>query len=110
MTLTTHYRDTPSQGREIADEQWMKDAKVEGWLVLTQDRHILERPHERRALVENDVGLVLLRPGDAVNYDVLSFIVRRLDWLRRIDSEQRPFVYRTSLRGRPTKVVLGAVS
>ncbi len=108
VTLTDFYRGTPSHGLEIPDERWMRDAAAEGLLALTQDRHILERPLERQAIVEHRVGLVLLTPGDAVNFDVLAFIVRKLDWLREIDREPRPFVYRASVRGRARGVGLGA--
>ena len=106
VTLTEHYRHTPSHGLEIPDDHWMRDATTAGWLVLTQDRHILERGWERQAIIDHDVGLVLLRPANAVNFGVLSFIIRRMDWLRQINREARPFVYRTSLRGRPSKMEL----
>lgn len=106
VTLTDFYRDTPSHGLEIPDQQWIRDSSAEGWLALTQDQMIVERQRERQAIVEHGAGVVILRPGDAVNYDVLSFVVRRMDWLRAIDQEARPFVYKISLRGRPRRVPL----
>ncbi|MCY4618626.1 MAG: hypothetical protein OXD50_08750 [Chloroflexi bacterium] len=106
VTLTQHYRDTPSHGLAIPDERWLRDATPAGWLVLTQDRHILERPRERREIIDHNVGLVIIRPADAVNYDVMLFIIRRMDWLGEVDRESRPFVYRTSIHGRPSRVDL----
>ncbi len=108
VTLVDQYRETPQHGLEIPDVVWIRDAGLHGWLALTQDQAILTRPLERAAVVEHAAGLVILEPGDAVNYDVLSFIVRRMDWLRRIDAEEHPFVFRTSLQGRPRRVDLAA--
>ena len=110
VALTDHYRDTPTHGLEIPDETWMRDAGSEGWLVLTQDRRIVERAHERAAIIANEVGVVILQPGNALNYDVLSFVIRRTTWLRRIDQETRPFVYMVHLRGRPRRIALDRLS
>ena len=82
VTLVDHYRETPQHGLEIADPVWIRDAGLHGWLALTQDQAILSRPLERAAVIEHAAGLVILEPGDAVNYDVLSFIIRRMEWLR----------------------------
>ena len=101
VTLTDHYRNTPSHGLEIPDQQWIRDSAEAGWLALTQDQRIIERPQEPSSIIAHRAGIVLLRPRDVLNNDVLSFIVRRMEWLRRIDQEPRPFVYQTSLRGRP---------
>ena len=110
ITLVDYYRDTPTHGLEIPDETWMKDSSIEGWLVLTQDRNILKRKRELDGIVANQVGVVILQPGNAVNCDVLSFIVRRMDWLRRIDKEQRPFIYKTHVRGRPKRISLDVIA
>ena len=110
ITLVDYYRDTPTHGLEIPDETWMKDSSAEGWLVLTQDRNILERQRELKVIVANQVGVVILQPGNAVNYDVLTFIIRRMDWLRQIDREPRPFVYKTHVRGRPKRVSLESIA
>ena len=73
------YRETPQHGLRIPDPVWIRDAGAHGWLALTQDQAILTRPLERAAVIEHAAGLVILEPGDAVNYDVLSFIIRRMD-------------------------------
>lgn len=106
VTLVDRYRHTPQHGLEIPDHVWIRDVGLEGWLALTQDRAILTRPVERKAIVEHAAGLVILEPGNAVNYDVLSFIIRRMPWLRTIDQEARPLVYRVHVRGRPRRVDL----
>lgn len=108
ITLADRYRDTPTHGLEVPDETWIRDSVSEHWLALTQDRHLVERRHEREAIIESKAGIIILQPGDALNYDVLSFIIRRSEWLRRIDGEQRPFVYRVHMRGRPKKIRLEA--
>lgn len=111
LECVTHrelYRDTPSHGRFIPDAQWISDCSRFGWLALTQDVKILDAGPEREAIINSEVGIVILEPGDAVNYDVLSFIIRRMTWLRQINEESKPFVYRTSLRGRARRMPLMA--
>ncbi len=110
IALTQHYRDTPTHGLKIPDETWMRDCGRERWLALTQDQHIIDRTHEREGIIANRVGVVILQPGDAVNYDVLSFVVRRMTWLRQINQETRPFVYKVHLRGRPRQIALEDLS
>lgn len=110
IVLTDFYRDTPNHGLEVPDVQWIEDASSEGWLVLTQDQKILQRAQERGAILRHNAGVVILRPGNAVNYDVLSFVIRRMSWLRRIDSQPRPFVYRTPVLGRAKQIDLEALS
>lgn len=110
VVLTDHYRNTPTHGLDIPDETWMQDSGNLRWLVLTQDRHIIERTQEREGIIAHEVGVVILQPGDAVNYDVLAFIVRRMAWLRQIDQQTRPFVYKVHLRGRPRRIALDELS
>lgn len=110
ITLADFYRETPSHGLEIPDQQWIKDSSESGWLALTQDQKILDRARERQAILEHRAAVVILRPGDAVNYDVLSFIVRRMAWLREINQVTRPFVYKVHLRGRARRMALDELS
>lgn len=110
VTLADQYRDTPQHGLEIPDPVWIRDSGAHGWLALTQDQAILTRPQERAAVVEHAAGLVILEPGNAVNFDVLSFIIRRMNWLRMVNQEARPFIYRVHLRGRPRRVSLAELN
>ena len=66
-------------------------------VALTQDLKLLDEGPERQAITSSRAGIVIMRPGDAVNFDVLRFVVQRMAWLRQIDQQTRPFVYVASV-------------
>lgn len=53
-------------GRGVADRDWIVALYKEGgWAVLTQDRKLRTRPHERRALEQSDLVVFILESGCA---------------------------------------------
>ena len=49
-TLSSVYGE--QAGQHVPDERWLRDAGVEGWIVLMKDDAIRRRPAERDALTE----------------------------------------------------------
>lgn len=94
----------------VTDVQWLSVVGDRGWLAITRDAHILNRPDELRALLEHGVGAVILRAPAATPFQMLAFAVKRWDWLREIDADQpRPFVFSATLDGEPELADLGAL-
>ena len=106
LYLKSVYRWKIEQGRVISDDEWIARAGRQGWLVVTEDLAILDSSSERSLLVEHQVGIVFLEAAKLKSRDVLAFTLRRMNWFEEIDSEQRPFAYVTTLRGRPRRVEL----
>ncbi len=90
---------------QIPDPQWIRDSATRGWIALTQDYGITEKVNEREAIIAARAGIVILRPGNATNFEVLSFIVKRFEWLREINRLARPFVFIASSNGREVSQV-----
>ena len=45
------------------DEEWLRRAGTEGWLVLSRDKKIRTRPAERRTILESGVACFILTQG-----------------------------------------------
>lgn len=52
-TLSSVYGE--QAGQQVADEEWLRDAGVAGWIVLMKDDAIRRRPAERDALTDAGV-------------------------------------------------------
>ena len=52
-TLSSVYGE--QAGQHVPDERWLRDAGVEGWIVLMKDDAIRRRPAERDALTDAGV-------------------------------------------------------
>lgn len=93
------YRRLEVDPHAIEDPRWLSLVGERGWLALTQDLRILMNRDERHALVRANAGVVIIEPGDALNHELLEFIVCQSNWLRRVHADTpRPFAYRVSLR------------
>jgi hypothetical protein len=92
------YRRLDEDPRDIEDPRWLKLVGERGWLALTQDLRLLMNRDERDALERANAGVVMIEPGDALNHELLEFVVCQSDWLRQVHAATpRPFVYRVSL-------------
>jgi hypothetical protein len=87
------------------DSVWLPVAGKQGWLVISANRAILTTEAERELWARHRVGGVFLTTGRIRSIDLLRLILRKLDWLERIDLAQRPFAYFLSPSGRTSKVL-----
>ncbi len=46
------------------DEDWLKGAGEQGWLVILRDKKIRTRPRERQAISDHGVGCFILNQGE----------------------------------------------
>lgn len=60
-------------------------------------------PAEREAIANSQLGIVFLTNGEEILRSVLLLLLKRWDWLERIDRETKPFVYFLSPRNRATR-------
>lgn len=89
-----------------SDEEWMIFVGEHGHLVLSCNASMLDAEAQRQMLIEQRIGIVFL-PGRATAHQLLTLVLRRWDWLNRIDeSEPRPFAFRLSLTGRARQIKL----
>lgn len=89
------------------DEVWLAEVGTKGWIVLTKDDRIRYHPLERQALIENDVGAIILPRGNLKAEDMAKIFITALPAIKRIAlRESRPFIYRVSASGALTKIVV----
>ena len=86
---------------DAKDEDWLREAGSQGWLVLTRDRKIRTRPGERRAFMTNNVGGFCLMPkGNLTRWELLKLLATTLDEMERLfASTLRPFLYGVNSSG-----------
>lgn len=85
------------------DAEWIPDAAAEGFLVFSINKEMLLIPRERQAIEDNKAGIVFLTSGQERLRDMLLLLLKRWDWLERIDREPKPFVYFLSPGNRATR-------
>ncbi len=87
------------------DEEWLRIAGLAGWLVISCNKKILDTDAELEALIQNRVGCVFLSTGNETSRRLLYLMLRKMDWLERIDQEvERPFAFILTGTGRVTEV------
>lgn len=77
------------------DGEWLARCGREGWLAVTRDKKIRNRPAERRAVIANDVGLfVLAHTRNLSPWEQLQIMAAKIEQMETIfDEEEKPFIY-----------------
>lgn len=83
------------------DAEWLRYVGIEGWLVLTHDKHIRTRYGERQAIIDHGVGCFILTYKQDLKKEEITKIV--LANLREMEAKfrttKRPFIYTVSKTG-----------
>lgn len=76
------------------DLQWLPGAgQMEGSLILTRDRSMLDNSNEKQAIIDNNLGVVFLTAGQQSVEDLIRLVVNSWDQLEHLhDTTPRPFV------------------
>ena len=83
------------------DVQWLQQAGQGGWLALSCNKKQLSIAQERRAILDNDVGIVYLTTGEEQLPKVLRLLLTKWEALSKLDAEEtRPFARFLSPNGR----------
>lgn len=90
------------------DPEWLPWVGENGYLAISTNRHILEMPSEFELIPRYSVGIIFLDYGSYRLWEVMSWIIRRWEWLELVDRTiPRPFVYVTGVIGTPARYDLG---
>jgi hypothetical protein len=87
------------------DEIWMPIAAREGWLVISSNRAIIESEAQRAIFMREKLGAIFLSTGHERKVDVLNLILRKWDWLEKLDAEELRWVMPISGRN-PRRLTL----
>jgi hypothetical protein len=87
------YTVTEKFGQGTPDEQWLEEAGVQGWVVLTRDRMIRRRPNELGALSRAGVRAFALTAGAQTGQAAAELLRLRAKKIRNYcRSESPPFL------------------
>ena len=91
----------PRYSHATPDEVWLRDAGINGWLVVTRDKRIRTRPGERAAILEHHVGCFVITVNrNLTKWEYLKLLVTTLDQMIDVFSTTpRPFVWTLDSRG-----------
>lgn len=90
------------------DVDWLPFVGRNEWAVVTHDARILRVLAERQAVIDNRVGVFLLRwRGDIETFERIRLAFRRWEDMVRIwDRETRPFAYAITRNQAPRRLDL----
>ena len=90
------------------DVWWLERAGRNDWLVLSCNKKQLSIPEERRAILDNDVGIIYLTTGQEHRPKILRLLLTKWEALSKLDAEEpRPFARFLSPNGRLTTTYRG---
>ena len=80
--------------KDAKDEAWLHDVGQRGWIILTKDKRIRYRSHERTALLQaNGRAFVIVARGDMAAHDVAEILLRALPAIHRfLARHAAPFI------------------
>lgn len=80
--------------KQAPDEMVLRYAGQRGWCIVSSDRNILHRPHERAVLSEFSIGAFFLKDTIAGTCKIARTIYRHWPEMKRIaGTEAKPFLY-----------------
>lgn len=80
--------------KQAPDEMVLRYAGERGWCIVSSDRNILHRPHERAVLAEFSIGAFFLNDTIAGTCKIARTIYRHWPEMKRIaQGESKPFLY-----------------
>lgn len=76
-----------------ADEKWIAEVGKRDWIVITKDRRIRYRQHEKMAVKNAGVALFVLVSSNQRGESMADALLKAVPRLRRfLDSHDRPFI------------------
>lgn len=96
-------QDTFGQG--IKDPDLIPELGKQKAIWITRDKRILQRGIELHLILENNLGVVILRPGKrAKHWDMVMIIMKAWPEIRELAKENKPFAYRLFQNSKLEKV------
>ena len=90
-TMASVYGERAAQ--KLADEDWLIDAGVQGWVVLLKDDRIRRRPAERDALMDAKVRAFCLTSAQLPASEQTARFLGNLGRIRRQAAKPGPYIY-----------------
>ena len=93
---------------DAKDADWIPVVAARGWLIITRDRHIQDRPQEKAAVRNHGAKMVNLGSKDAgTTWNQLEVLMTRWREIEVLPELPGPFIYVASRRGAFRRIELG---
>jgi len=76
--------------QDTTDEEWLRQVGEQGWIVLTKDKQIRRRSHERAALIQAGVKAFVLAVGNLSGREMAEVFVKALPAIHRFIASHDP--------------------
>jgi hypothetical protein len=87
------------------DKGWLPEVGLQGWLVFSQNKWMINNEEERKLIISNKVGIIYLDNGNEKAFPVMRMLLNRWPWLELVDATiPRPFAYLIGIGGRARKL------
>jgi hypothetical protein len=80
-------------GQGLADEEWLHDAGVRGWVVLMKDAKIRYRPAELGVIIDHGLRAFCLTNANLRGAEMAARLLANLPRILRVAQEPGPYVY-----------------
>ena len=92
-------------GKSIKDPDLIPELGKRDAIWITRDKKILQRGIELHLILQNNVGIVILRPGKkSKHWDMVMILMKAWPEIREMGKESKPFAYRLFGDGKLEKV------
>lgn len=93
----------PITTTDVDDDVWIPELARRGWIILTKDRHIRDRPAEAAAVIENAAKVFAITTSreQLTVWGQLEVVMCRWRDIERLGEPPGPFIYgmtRSSIR------------
>jgi len=88
------------------DSVWLPKIGKKGWVLITADKKIRRKPHERQALKDNRVGAFVFSVTGLDHCEWIRLTVRRWSEIKNFASKTTPpYIYRVPSRGKIEQLI-----
>jgi len=88
------------------DSQWLPGIGKKGWVLITADKKIKRKPHERQALKSNKVGAFVFSVTGMNHCGWIRLVVRRWSEIKEFASRTPPpYIYRVPIKGKIRQLI-----
>lgn len=89
------FHDEPSFKEDTPDVTWIAEVSRRGWVILTHDKRLRYRPHERKVIMESGAACFVFVHRRALDlWSYFQLVSNALDKIvELVDQTPRPFIY-----------------
>ncbi len=88
----------PITTTDVGDTIWIPKVAKRGWLIVTRDKQIEQRPGERQAIVDNEAKMVAITSDEVLdNWRMLEIVMSQWRRVERMADLPGPFIASVTL-------------